>query len=268
MPTFHGIKWDFGTPEVTDIQMDLTVHSDPPRRPGTPISCVYLQLYDFRFFQSRPEFSSKGIHCYFGLQTDIKDNTRGLRLDPGLLYSRWQTSDPADVRTSPGGWAKFPDEREIIGEGGQWVGVRNKFAWGKGRYRLSLAPVSKDAVGMWYEFKAADLDTGDAVSCGQLRFPRIDGRCPQIPNWGGTWIEVIPHTFRLADFPAWHISFRNVVANCGSTPALTATANYADDQAPAMNSDISPGLSPGEVEFRVGARVERVTHKGKKIALH
>jgi hypothetical protein len=270
MPTFHSIIWDFGVPEITDLQMDVTVHNGPPGPPGPPhfqIATVYFQLYDFRLFTDLPQFKGHGIYSYHGPQTNVADPNQGRWRGPGLLFSRFQSSNPADVRVASGGWPEFPTPQQIQAEGGQFIGVRNSFAWGKGTYRFNLSPAQEDSAGIWYEFKGTDLSSGISVSSGSLRFPTITGRRPLIPNRGSTWIEITPHNLLLANCPFWHVTFNSVLANYGTIPAKTATANYADDQAPAQNSDISLAGTSGALDFRVGQGVVRATSKGTVLSL-
>jgi hypothetical protein len=265
MPTFHGIVWDFGVPEITDVRMDVIIHADAPGRPAVDIVLVYLQLYDFRLFVGHPEFGKHGIYSYHGLQTDVFDPNRRVRRGRGLLFSRFQSSDAEDVRVAAGGWAELPTAQQIKAEGGAFVGVRNTFSWGKGTYRLQFAPIEENASGIWYEFSATNVETGEAASCGALRFPTIDNRRPLLPNLGTTWIEVCPRPFQLSDFPTWHVTLTNVVANNGTLPAQAATARYSDKQAPALNSDISLASPPVAVDFRVGKGVKRTTPNGTKL---
>jgi len=251
--------WDFGTPEITDLQMDLVIHSDPPDDPANHISTIYCQLYDFRMFADRREFVGKGIYSYHGLQSNVFDANEQTWRGSGLLFSRYQSSDRGDVRLGSGGWPEFPTPQHARDEGGEFVGVRNKFDWGKGTYRSHVLPVDEDSAGIWYQFKTTNTDKGDSVVCGFLRFPTIDGRRPLIPNGGTSWIEVTPHTYQLSDFPSWHVTFRNVVANGGKNRARSAAVRYADDQAPARNSDISQRGISGDVDFWVGNGVIRRT---------
>jgi len=272
MPTFHKIVWDFGVSEITDLQMDITVHNDPPsplRLPSFPIVTAYLQLYDFRLFTDLPRFKNKqGIYSYHGLLSNIKDANQNRRRGPGLLFSRFKSSDPSDVSVASGGWHEFPTPQQIKAEGGEFVGVRNSFNWGKGAYRFNLVPKDEDSAGIWYEFKATDLAVGgNPVSCGALRFPTLNGRRPLIPNGGSTWIEVTPHHLLLADCPFWHVSFDSVLANNGTIPARTATAIYSKEQAPAENSDISLAGETGALDFRVGEDVVRATPHGTVLLL-
>jgi hypothetical protein len=268
MPTFHGIAWDFGVPEITDVQMDVIVHADPPGRPAASIDGIYIQLYDFRMFTDRPEFRGLGIYSYHGLQSNVFDANQGAWRGKGLLFSRFESSEAEDVKVAAGGWAEFPTPQHIKDEGGRFVGVRNNFAWGKGPYRLQFVPTDENEAGIWYQFKATNMDTGEAISCGSLRFPTIDGRRPLIPNRGSSWIEIYPHTFQLSNFPARHVTFSNVVANDGTIPARSATVNYSDEQAPELNSDISLAGARGAVDFRVGKGVVRATPKGTMLRLN
>ncbi|KLU05189.1 hypothetical protein RISK_002765 [Rhodopirellula islandica] len=270
MPTFHSIVWDFGVPEITDLQMDVTVHNDPPGPPGPQgfqIGTVYFQLYDFRIFADLPQFQKRGIYSYHGPQTNVFDANKRQWRGSGLLFSYFETSNPNDVQVAEGGWPEFPTPQQIQAEGGQFLGVRNSFHWGSGSYRFNLKPVAEDTDGIWYEFTGTDRVSGDSISCGSLRFPTINGRRPLIPNLGSTWIEITPHNLLLANCPFWHVTFDKVTANNGTLPAQTAAARYADDQAPARNSDISLNANSGAIDFRIGQGVVRRTPNGTILTL-
>lgn len=270
MPTFHSVIWDFGVPEITDLQMDITIHNAPPGPPGPPsfqIATVYFQLYDFRLFTDLPQFNGRGIYSYHGPQTNVFDANQRRWCGPGLLFSCFETSNQRDVRVAAGGWPEFPTPQQIQAERGQFLGVRNSFDWREGAYRFKLIPKEEDSTGIWYEFTGKDLGSGNSVSCGLLRFPTINGRCPLIPNRGSTWIEITPHHLLLAGCPFWHVTFDSVLANNGTIPAKTAAANYADDQAPAQNSDISLAGTSGALDFRIGQGVVRMTPNGTVLSL-
>jgi hypothetical protein len=113
MPTFHSIILDFGVPEITDLQMDVTVHNDPPGPPGPHtfrIATVYFQLYDFSLFRDLPQFNGQGIYSYHGPQTNVFDANQRSWRGAGLLFSPFQSSSPTDVRIANGGWAEFPTQ--------------------------------------------------------------------------------------------------------------------------------------------------------------
>jgi hypothetical protein len=249
---------------IYDALKVLLVQESPPVNPSLGI---YVQLYDFRMFTERHEFGDRGIYSYHGLQTNVRDANQSLWRGRGLVFSRFETSDPAAVRVAPDGWPEFPTAGHKRNEGGPFVGVRKSFLWGKGIYRCRLAPTDENAEGIWYELTATNLDTGVATSCGSLRFPTIDGVRPLIPNNGSSWIEIYKRHFALSNFPAWDITFSGVVANDGAISAQRATASYDDDQAPGLNSDVSIGGSQGRVDFRVGRGVTRATPNGKVLPL-
>jgi hypothetical protein len=261
MPTFCYIQWDFGFPELTDLDMEVTIHNDPPHFPW-----IYLQAYDFRMYLDRPEFGERGIYSYHGMQTNVYDPSKGGR-GTGLLYSRFETLDPQDLRVAPGGWIEIPDSPKIAAEGGHFIGVRNSFRWGEGRYRLSLRQTDEDASGDWLGFFVQDLTTGNNGECGNLRFPKIGGTLPRIPGNGSTWLELYPQNEDPASFPFWHVSISNVTANSGQRRAKSALVTYDDAQIPARNSDVCWGPGNRSIEIRVGMGVKRTTPNGTLLSV-
>lgn len=170
MPTFHSIVWDFGVPEITDLQMDITVHNDPPGPPGPldfQIATVYFQLYDFRFFTDLPQFNGRGIYSYHGPQTNVYDANQSRWRGSGLLFSQFETSNRSDVKVVSGGWPEFPTPQQIQAEGGQFLGVRNSFHWGKGSLPIQPDTVGRRLVGHLVRIQ------GYRSQFWRLRFVRI-----------------------------------------------------------------------------------------------
>ena len=261
MPTYCYVKWDFGIPEVNDVQMDVTVHMDLPNFPW-----MYLQTYEFRMYIKRPEFKGLGIYSYHGLQSNVYDPLSNSGRGKGVLFSRYETLDPNDLSIGSGGWYEIPDAAKIVAEGGKYVSVRNTFQWGKGQYRLSLFPLNEDDVGLWYCFRVLDLLNGRECNCGSLRFPKL-GKRPGIPNLGTTFLEMYPQNNDPASFPFWHISIHNIKANQGQLNAKSAIVTYDDNQIPGRNSDVSLGAGNQAIEFKVGSGVMRNTVNGTVLHL-
>lgn len=122
---------------------------------------------------------------YGGVQTAISGldadghRTAGGR---GGIFSRWRERDTAAITRAPGGLI------ESSGHEGDFIGVRNSFAWGEGRYRLCLRkseridgaplPAGFDADDIafgwgryehtWVRMEATDLNAGTTTFVGAL----------------------------------------------------------------------------------------------------
>ena len=131
------------------------------------------------------------VPLYGGIQTNIDgidendpEENRIYR-NRGAIFSRWQERDFGATRRAPGGLF------ESGGYEGDFVSVRNNFAWARGRYRLCLVkadivageplPEAYDtddiAYGWgrlahtWVGMEATDLGAGETTFIGALAFP-------------------------------------------------------------------------------------------------
>ena len=131
------------------------------------------------------------VPLYGGIQTNIdgfdendpEDNRIYRRR--GAIFSRWGERDFGATRRAPGGLF------ESGGYEGDFVSVRNNFAWTRGRYRLCLVkadivqgdplPEAYDTddvaygwgrlVHTWVRMEATDLGSGETTFVGALAFP-------------------------------------------------------------------------------------------------
>ncbi len=128
-------------------------------------SHVYLQFY----------IVINGIKLYVGLQTDLKRDHKSQ--GPGVIFSRWDTQDPADFRIAPGGFS------EIGSHEGRFVGVRQPIDWSApGRWTLRLTTrdpePGSDPNHFWLEasLERPDGKEGRPLAVGALRFPGREAR--------------------------------------------------------------------------------------------
>ena len=129
-----------------------------------------------------------GLTYYGGIQTHIDGHgadgsfVRGGR---GAIFSRWRERDTAAISRAPGGLVRSS------GHEGDFISVRNGFAWDEGRYRLCLLksggiagdPLPENHTAQdiafawgryahtWVRMEATDLDTGRTSFIGALAVP-------------------------------------------------------------------------------------------------
>lgn len=131
-------SWQFANPMLDDLTFHVEIRGDVNRTPGR-----YLQLY-------QSHIGEAGM--YFGFQTDLFHPHAGGQ-GHGLLFSRWGSRNPEDVRPTADGWS------ENAGHEGDFVGVRSPFKWETGRYICTLKPVDSDSTGTWYDFTVCHCET-------------------------------------------------------------------------------------------------------------
>ena len=136
---------------------------------------------------------------YGGVQTSISGlDADGDRIvgDRGAIFSRCRERDTAAITRASGGLI------ESSGHEGDFIGVRNSFAWGEGRYRWCLCkseridgspfPVDLDAEDIafawdryehtWVRMEATDLNADTTTFVSALAIP--GGRL----RWGRTMV--------------------------------------------------------------------------------
>lgn len=125
---------------------------------------------------------------YGGIQTRIDGNTLGgsfVRRGRGAIFSRWRERDTGAISRAGGGLI------QSAGNEGDFISVRNDFAWSEGRYRLCLRkgdeiagdplPVNYTAgdiafawekyVHTWVRMEAIDLASAETTIVGALAVP-------------------------------------------------------------------------------------------------
>jgi hypothetical protein len=120
-----------------------------------------------------------GVHFYGGIQThcggykDVnhkKNNSPFTDLGRSIIFSRWDETDGKAIVMEEGGVCEIGDDE------GNFLSVRNRFEWSKGKYTITVYNTSEEIminevlhtlVGM----KIYDHQTGLTVNAGKLAFP-------------------------------------------------------------------------------------------------
>jgi hypothetical protein len=140
-----------GEAEFRELSLEMEISGDPFG--GLP---MYLAPWGL--------IEVNGIRLYGGLQTET-DLMRG-RKAPGIILSRFGTTDLANVKRAPGGIG-IRSQSE-----GTFVSVRNAFDWGAGRYRVTLTGTDDGSgEGKWLAFTVCPLPEGACGNAGALRIP-------------------------------------------------------------------------------------------------
>ena len=131
--------WSRNRVGFREIITDVTIHRDVdyfPEHMG-----IYLML-------GQGEIS--GIHYYYGMQVD---GGGGHPIEERVIFSRWDTRDLANARIPAGGWT------QSSGHEGDFIGVRRRYAWTSGEYRLRIAPDGKGEDGEWFGLWVQDMSS-------------------------------------------------------------------------------------------------------------
>ena len=232
--------WEDDAHGFQSIDFDFIIHNDIGATDLPSDSGLYLIL-----FMS----DISGIGYYFGLQTDVYDPRVGRGRGKGLIFSRWDTRDLANVRVAEDGWS------QSAGYEGDFVGVRKSYNWGAGDYRVRIAADGQDDNGRWFGLWITDKATSETTWCGSIRFDKFASLEPS----GGTAPEIYGAGASMPiDVPLWHISVQQPIGNENSV----AKQVYIDYNNFIPNSNVIPDLKSGTMDIYVGGATERTTKEG------
>ncbi len=246
-----AVSWYWeNTRGFDSIDFDFTIHNDVDINVLYPDNGLYLML---------DSSDIAGTSYYFGLQTDVDDPRVGRGRGKGVIFSRWDTLDLANVTVAEGGWD------QSSGHEGDFVGVRKAYHWGAGEYRARIAPDGEGDDGRWFGLWITDKATGETTWCGSLRFPYKNGKAlldtvhvSVAEIYGG------PGSINSIDIPEWHITMQKPVADGGMQPteAHISYTNWDGFSASAPNSNITYDTEDSAMHIRVGGTTERTTKEG------
>ena len=201
---------------------------------------------------------------YGGIQTHInglRPDGRFVARDKGAIFSRWRERDTDAIMAAPGGLYRS------LGSEGDFISVRNDFAWGQGRYRLCLRksdlvegdplPENYDAddIAMswgryehtWVRMEATDLSSNDTTFIGALAVPgktlalrrrnalfaEIYGRPSPFPAERVPDLKIAVENFQLNGETLSYrtvTSFSNTIPGNGAEPNMTRILYAQDDR--------------------------------------
>ena len=214
------------------------------------------------------------VPLYGGIQTNIdgfedKADAEGQKVyrKRGAIFSRWEERDTDATRQASGGLF------ESGGYEGDFISVRNDFAWSVGSYRLCLVKADtvdgpplpsgheKEDVAYgwgrfahtWVRMEATDLGTEETAFIGALAFP---GRAMSLTRQNGVFYEAYgSRTIRPADARPFDIVIDGIDID-GEPMAYSRVAESVNPfkvhaDAPVMvQSSFGPGI---RIHSRVGA---------------
>ena len=242
-------NWTSNYNGFQSIDFDFTIHNNIDADDLRPHYGLYLML---------DSSAISGTWYYFGIQTDVsgpQNRGRG----KGLIFSRWETRDLANVKVADGGWSTSS------GNEGDFVGVRKPYHWGAGDYRVRIAADGEDEDGKWFGLWITDKATGETTWCGSLRFPYKNGKA-SLDNAHVSVAEIYgdPVSIKPIDIPEWHITMQKPMADGSRQPtdAHISYTNWDGVSASAPNTDIIYDKADSAIHIYVGGATERTTKEG------
>jgi hypothetical protein len=185
---------------------------------------------------------------YGGLQTRCDGNTRDdthLReIGRGLIFSMWGERSLDAIRPSLGGFL------QSSGHEGDFVSVRDPYAWTKGTYTYRLTRMDQQSVeGKPYTWVGAFVyshERNENAFVGALRFP---GEKLVLGKELASFIEIYGPQRPLSEIPRVTITFGNLTINGERLKNVSARAVYPQkvpDYAEAVGKDQSVVVTVGQ----------------------
>lgn len=221
----HYINWFFDR-MPRKIQFFITIHDMPSNKYG-----LYFQMY---------QGMVNDVGTYFGIQQDDE----GKR----VIFSRWGTRNLANARVAPGGWS------QSTGYEGDFIGVRQRYDWDVGKYRMVIAYTDSDSFGDWYAVRIRNESTRKEEYMGSLRFPIVAEQRRGIINSAPTWTELYAKESQQTQVPTWHVSIDGVHIDDDERKPYAADTSYSN----IPNTDIVYDPISRSFHLYVGVNVKRI----------
>lgn len=222
------VDWSFSAP-LAELEFDIYVGNDPGEGVG--------------LYFAPASSTIDGTQFYFGMQTLLYEPNVG-PTTRGLLFSRWDTLDPADTRAARDGYIELGTHE------GEFAGVRLNYPWSVGWYRLRLERMEADGPRDWFDLHIVELPGGADTFVGGLRFPRSDPGTPATISASSIgFTEVYSGATDYMNVPQWHIQTR--ARGDGDKPAAASASYPAFPHAEYPNTDVfySPGVELVHLTF-------------------
>ena len=163
------------------------------------------------------------------------------------LFSRWHERRLDHVREAPGGFS------QSAGYEGDFIGVRQKVPWRRGRYRIAFRDVGRDGQGRgrWIAQTVRDEATGEGWSTGALCFP---GESLRLRPHMAAFVEMFGAPIRPREIPRLRVRFGDLSINGAAVALRRATARYRMQTPPFAEAQAE---GTGAVAVETGRRFRR-----------
>ena len=228
------VYWTFEEPGE-ELVVDVTIHDDPGEEVGLYFSPYCAEIDSTTF--------------YFGIQTNVSRPQMG-NTGKGLIFSRWDTRDLADLRTAGDGF------HESAGYEGDFVSVRRNVDWSPGTYTIRLYRAEQDGDSDWFELEFTDHATNQVIPIGALRFPRADtALAATIQPRGAAFTEIYSGVRKARDVPTWHVDLRPRLD--GISPTMISSKYPSTPRGRPHEADVWYVGEEGRVHMTFGHGIER-----------
>lgn len=234
------VGWTLQEADAFEIEMDFDTL--PPTDAGKSVGM-------FLYFNA----VIGGSKALFGVQTDLLNDATWV--GRGALFSRLDSSDPANAKIASGGFSTTDPAAKV-------VGIRRIFPWGLGKFTLRLArdPGAGSAAGHFFTLSMGSV--GDPLtSIGSLRFPINAGAPPRISAGLNGGILLYRLAEKYQDVPLWQVGL-SLTAD-GKPPTA---ATYNDDAGSFLNADVyarKDDVTDRSVVLAFGGKTRRCHPPGK-----
>lgn len=218
------VNYHFNVPDIYQVEHEVDLLENPS---GTN-SHFYIQMYD-------ADIGASGQ--YYGLQTTGT-----------VIWSRWNTNDTSNIRSSSG--ATILNGVET---GANFISLRKKFgSLPNGHYKTRITRAEFDGIGDWFGYYVTFPGQQEQY-IGDIRFPRrIAGVPASFNDGGGQWNEFWDNNgTSLVPVPLLKLNIK-AVAN-GSLAAVHTEGSYQK----MPNSDMYAITPGGYVHHDIGSMTPR-----------
>jgi len=187
------------------ISIDVDISDSVPDNTSLYIAPFGIGSINNHYFYGGIQTQADGF-----LQKPYHQNSEIIsKIGRGIIFSRWDQRSTDAIQLAPNGYAASNDDE------GDFISVRNKFHWGRGKYRLTLFATDKqvivnDTICTFVGMKIYSFSNKTTQLAGYLAFP---GKVLKLDKSLAIFVELYGDKSSIYDVPKCKIQLSNFILN-------------------------------------------------------
>ena len=207
-PPWHLVDVFYELKEVSNfksLSIDVDISDSIPDSTALYIAPFGIGSINNHYFYGGIQTQADGF-----LHKPYHQNSEAIsKIGRGIIFSRWDQRSTDAIQLAPNGYASSNDDE------GDFISVRNKFHWGKGKYRLTLFATDKhvsvnDTICTFVGMEIYSYGNKTNQLAGYLAFP---GKELKLEKTLAIFVELYGDKSSMSDVPTCKIKLSNFKLN-------------------------------------------------------
>ena len=244
---WHLVDIYYDLKEVTDFKsmsIDIDISDSIPDSTALYIAPFGIGSINNHYFYGGIQTQADGF-----LHKPYHQNPEVIcKIGRGIIFSRWDQRSTDAIQLAPNGYAASNDDE------GDFISVRNKFHWGKGKYRLTLFTTGKhvsvnDTICTFVGMKIYSYGNKTNQLAGYLAFP---GEKLKLHKTLAIFVELYGDKFSIYNVPKCKIELSNFNLNQQRIAPTNIMAIY-ERKYPQYANTVK---KDGEISIEIGSPIQ------------